>query len=70
LANKKLTYASGPVLTQCDANVIYKHAAKEIADSVGKSVTFMAKWDEKHTGSSAHIHMSLRGLDWRGGLCW
>ena len=33
-------------LSQCDANVIYKHAAKEIAFEQGKAVTFMAKWDE------------------------
>jgi len=65
IGQQEINLRFGPVLTQCDANVIYKHAAKEIADSVGKSVTFMAKWDEKHTGSSAHIHMSLRGLDGR-----
>ncbi len=46
-------------LTQSDRNVVYKHAAKEIAYAQGKAVTFMAKWDEQHTGSSAHIHMSL-----------
>jgi glutamine synthetase len=46
-------------LTQADRNVIYKHAAKEIAWAQGRSVTFMAKWDETHTGSSAHIHVSL-----------
>jgi glutamine synthetase len=50
-------------LTQADRNVIYKHAAKEIAWAQGKSVTFMAKWDEKHTGSSAHIHVSLWEAD-------
>ena len=50
-------------LTQADRNVIYKHAAKEIAWAQGKSVTFMAKWDEKHTGSSAHVHVSLWNED-------
>ncbi len=53
-------------LTQADRNVIYKHAAKEIAWAQGKAVTFMAKWDEKHTGSSAHIHISLWGADGGG----
>jgi glutamine synthetase len=46
-------------LTQADRNVIYKHAAKEIAHLQGKAVTFMAKWDEKYAGSSMHIHLSL-----------
>jgi glutamine synthetase len=46
-------------LVQADRNVIYKHAAKEIAHLQGKSVTFMAKWDERYAGSSMHIHLSL-----------
>ncbi len=47
------------VIGQADRNVLYKHAAKEIAISHGKAVTFMAKWDEKFAGSSMHIHFSL-----------
>ena len=47
------------VVSQADRNVIYKHAAKEIAYSQGKAVTFMAKWDERLAGSSMHIHLSL-----------
>jgi glutamine synthetase len=47
------------VLTQADRNVIYKHAAKEIAYQQGKAVTFMAKWDEALAGSSMHVHVSL-----------
>ncbi|MBA3943377.1 MAG: glutamine synthetase [Herpetosiphonaceae bacterium] len=47
-------------LEQADRNVLYKHAAKEIAQAQGKAVTFMAKWNEKLAGSSMHIHMSLR----------
>jgi glutamine synthetase len=46
-------------LVQADRSVIYKHAAKEIAHAQGKSVTFMAKWDERFAGSSMHIHLSL-----------
>jgi glutamine synthetase len=46
-------------LMQSDRNVIYKHAAKEIAYSQGTSVTFMAKWDETLAGSSMHVHVSL-----------
>ena len=44
---------------------VYKNAAKEIAAQHGKSITFMAKYDERE-GNSCHIHLSLRGAD--GGL--
>lgn len=47
------------VLAQADRNIIYKHAAKEVAYAQGKAVTFMAKWDEKLAGSSMHVHISL-----------
>ncbi len=66
IGQQEINLRFGPVLTQCDANVLYKHAAKEIADGMGKSVTFMAKWHEQHTGSSAHIHLSLRHQDGSG----
>ena len=49
-------------LEMADRHVIYKHAAKEIAWQKGRSITFMAKWDERHAGSSMHIHASL----WKG----
>ena len=34
--------------------------AKEIAAQQGRSITFMAKYNERE-GSSCHIHLSLRG---------
>lgn len=46
------------MLTTCDNHVVYKLGAKEIADQEGKSVTFMAKPNDRE-GSSCHIHMSL-----------
>ncbi|KUI28269.1 glutamine synthetase [Mycobacterium sp. IS-1496] len=46
----------------CDNHTIYKNGAKEIADQHGKSLTFMAKFDERE-GNSCHIHISLRGAD-------
>ncbi|RAV07296.1 glutamine synthetase [Mycolicibacterium sp. GF69] len=46
----------------CDNHTIYKNGAKEIADQHGKSLTFMAKFDERE-GNSCHIHISLRGTD-------
>lgn len=48
--------------TTCDNHTIYKNGAKEIADQHGKSLTFMAKFDERE-GNSCHIHISLRGQD-------
>jgi glutamine synthetase len=38
---------------------VYKTAAKEIAAGLGRSVTFMAKYDFAETGSSCHVHSSL-----------
>jgi len=49
-------------LVTCDNHAIYKNGAKEIADQHGKSLTFMAKYDERE-GNSCHIHLSLRGSD-------
>ena len=39
--------------------MIVKNGIKEIAWTKGKSVTFMAKYDHRKAGSSAHIHQSL-----------
>ncbi|PJE06519.1 MAG: glutamine synthetase [Mycobacterium sp.] len=49
-------------LVTCDNHAIYKNGAKEIADQHGKSLTFMAKYDQRE-GNSCHIHLSLRGTD-------
>jgi len=46
-----------------DRHVIYKQCLKELADKMGLSVTFMAKFHEDRAGSSCHIHMSL----WKDG---
>jgi len=48
-------------LATCDNHSIYKNGAKEIADKHGKSLTFMAKFNERE-GNSCHIHLSVRGL--------
>ncbi len=52
-------------LVSCDNHAVYKNGAKEIADQHGKSLTFMAKYDERE-GNSCHIHMSLRAIDGTG----
>src|SRR5436305_4059699 len=59
LGQQEINLRFSKALVQADRNVVYKHAAKEIAWAQGRAVTFMAKWDEKHTGSSAHVHLSL-----------
>lgn len=45
-----------------DNHTLYKNGAKEIADRHGKSLTFMAKFNERE-GNSCHIHLSVRGDD-------
>ncbi|UVS77388.1 glutamine synthetase family protein [Actinokineospora sp. UTMC 2448] len=49
-------------LTTCDNHAVYKTGAKEIAAKHGRSLTFMAKINERE-GNSCHIHMSLRRDD-------
>ena len=46
-------------LEMADRHVVFKQCLKEIADSVGMSVTFMAKFAADGAGSSCHIHLSL-----------
>ncbi|PXY27597.1 glutamine synthetase [Prauserella muralis] len=46
-------------LSTCDNHSLYKTGAKEIAAQEGKSLTFMAKYNERE-GNSCHIHISLR----------
>jgi glutamine synthetase len=46
-------------LTMADWHVILKNGCKEIAHSLGKSITFMSKWRYDLAGSSSHIHISL-----------
>ncbi|RYP87487.1 glutamine synthetase [Nocardioides guangzhouensis] len=49
-------------LVTADNHAVYKNAAKEIAAQQGRSITFMAKYNQRE-GSSCHIHLSLRGRD-------
>ncbi|HJQ46527.1 MAG TPA: glutamine synthetase family protein [Amycolatopsis sp.] len=49
-------------LSTCDNHSIYKTGAKEIAAQEGKSLTFMAKYNERE-GNSCHVHISLRSGD-------
>jgi glutamine synthetase len=50
-------------LQMADRHVVFKQCMKELADAMGMSVTFMAKFASGQAGSSCHLHMSL----WREG---
>ena len=50
-------------LRMADRHAIIKNACKEIAWQRGKSVTFLAKWNNASAGSSSHIHQSLWSID-------
>lgn len=62
LGQHEIAFRYDEALTTCDNHSIYKTGAKEIAAKHGKSLTFMAKYDERE-GNSCHIHLSFRGTD-------
>jgi glutamine synthetase len=55
----ELNVRYAPALTMADRHVVFKQCLRELADSLGFSVTFMAKYDAAEAGSSCHIHFSL-----------
>ncbi len=59
LGQHEIGFKYDKALTTCDNHSLYKTGAKEIAAKHGKSVSFMAKYDERE-GNSCHIHFSLR----------
>jgi len=62
LGQHELNIQYNDILTMSDSHTIFKQCMKDIADSLGIAVTFMAKFDEQQAGSSCHIHLSL----WKG----
>ncbi|MCB0923141.1 MAG: glutamine synthetase [Mycobacterium sp.] len=62
LGQQEIAFRYDDALVTCDNHTIYKNGAKEIADQHGRSLTFMAKFDERE-GNSCHVHISLRGVD-------
>ncbi|MCH9732538.1 MAG: glutamine synthetase family protein [Actinomycetia bacterium] len=62
LGQQEIAFRYDHARATCDNHTIYKNGAKEIADQHAKSLTFMAKFDERE-GNSCHIHISLRGDD-------
>jgi glutamine synthetase len=57
----EIAFRYADALTTCDNHSIYKTGAKEIAAQQGRSLTFMAKYNERE-GNSCHIHISLRSI--------
>jgi glutamine synthetase len=62
LGQQEIAFRYAEVLETADQHAIYKAGAKEIAEKHGKSLTFMAKFNERE-GNSCHIHLSVRGQD-------
>jgi glutamine synthetase len=63
LGQHEVNVGYSDVLEMADNHAIYKQCLKEIADQVGVSITFMAKYAQGQAGSGCHIHMSM----WREG---
>ena len=59
---QEIAFRYTDALATCDNHSIYKNGAKEIADRHGKSLTFMAKFNERE-GNSCHVHISLRSTE-------
>jgi glutamine synthetase len=59
LGQHELNVRYADVLAMADRHAIYKQCLKEVADQMGISVTFMAKYAANGAGSSSHIHLSL-----------
>lgn len=59
LGQHELNVRYAETLDMADRHVVYKQCLKELADSMGLSVTFMAKFAADRAGSSCHIHISL-----------
>lgn len=55
-------------LEAADRHALFKHGVKEMAWQAGHAVTFMAKPDQRWTGSSAHVHLSVWDAEGRRNL--
>jgi glutamine synthetase len=58
LGQHEINFHYADALTTADRHVVFKNGAKEIAAEMGRSITFMAKYDQRE-GSSCHLHLSL-----------
>jgi glutamine synthetase len=56
---EELNLGHAEPVEMADRHSYFKHGTKEVAASMGQSVTFMAKWNTGFAGSSCHVHSSL-----------
>jgi glutamine synthetase len=59
LGQHELNVRYADILTMADRHAVFKQCLKEIAEQMGISITFMAKFAAGQAGSSCHLHMSL-----------
>ncbi|WP_440312860.1 glutamine synthetase family protein [Leucobacter chromiireducens] len=62
LGQQEISFRYAHAIPTCDNHSIYKSGSKEIAAAHDKSITFMAKFNERE-GNSCHVHASLWGSD-------
>ena len=58
----EIAFRYADLVSKADEHVVFKTGAKEIAAQEGKSLTFMAKFNERE-GNSCHVHLSLRDAE-------
>jgi glutamine synthetase len=63
LGQEEINVRYAEALEMADRHSVLKNGCKEIATQMGKSITFMAKYNYSQAGSSSHIHNSLWSAD-------
>lgn len=59
LGQHELNIRYADILKMADNHTVFKQCLKEVAETLGHSITFMAKPASGQAGSSCHIHLSL-----------
>eukprot|EP01100_Stratorugosa_tubuloviscum_P006513 TRINITY_DN2808_c0_g3_i1.p1 TRINITY_DN2808_c0_g3~~TRINITY_DN2808_c0_g3_i1.p1 ORF type:complete len:522 (-),score=234.07 TRINITY_DN2808_c0_g3_i1:107-1672(-) len=63
LGQHELNIIYSDALEMADRHMVYKQCLKEIAESIGMSVTFMPKFHHNESGSGCHLHLNLTDLN-------
>ncbi|MEV7926006.1 glutamine synthetase family protein [Kitasatospora sp. NPDC088779] len=58
----EVTFPYGPVTAACEQHLLFKHAARTVADEQGLTASFMAA-PATGVGSGMHLHVSLHDVD-------
>ena len=59
LGQHEINVRYAEVLAMADRHTVFKQCLREVADRLGLSLTFMAKYATDQAGSSCHIHLSV-----------